>query len=997
MVMLNFKYPPTPKFLWFLTVFLLSPIADVLASDPIESHSNTHQRLEEIKSLSLSYPDSARRLLLLLRKEASSQTPFLEASITQVEGVIHVYSKEYEASIDKFQQSFDMFDEVADVLINKGDTVSLTYYKARSRQAQCKNNIGACHYMLSRSTLAIEGYLEALALHEELSKSPIKAISTAAQEDLATTTDNIGRIYKTFEQHEKALHYSLKALEMLKRLDSRSSLGCMLNISYSYKALEKNDSCMYYAQKTRALADPKEEAYEYHAAGSVIAEIYAETGQHKKALPILREIVQFREENISGRRLHNFDDLLQEVLLEMGLYSEAEERAFKVLDLTFKTDDPQQVLASYRFLKVLYQTWAENTNDPLYYKKSNTYLTKYYTLKDSVQSIDRYKEFGELQTKYESQKNERDNLILQQENLEKASLIEKQQLWVLSLGVVGGLLVVLLFISYRFYLQRKNAARKLAEDKDTIERQARKLKSLDAFKSRFFANVSHDLRTPLTLMMGHISEIKKGDNYLNVKSQESLDKLETNTNKLTHLTDEIRDLILLEDEKLTLSYGKVEMVSYLGTLVELFSSAADMKHITLTFTSPKHKALMMHVDTLQFEKIIYNLISNALKFTARDGDIKVSLNSEQGRATLIVEDNGAGISADKVDYIFNRFYQASDNPHATEEGIGIGLALVLELVELHGGSINVDSTQGKGTRFTVELPFNLDKQVTVESNDEPGYVASKKDLLITEDIDPLLFVDLQEDKKRAAGDSVVLIVDDHPDIRNYITELIQDEYIIRQAGNGEQALEVLGKEKVDIVITDLMMPWMDGYGLIHEMKQHEVLRLVPILVVSARTTEEDKIKVLEKGVNDVLAKPFLPEELKLRINNAISRKSSNHNVWDALAEDKKRLNDMEKDLLARVNTLILSRIDDGSLSVQHIADELLSSNRNAYNLVNKLTGMSPKEYISYVKFQYAMDLMKKQKVRSVTEAAQAIGMSNPTHFGKQFKRKMGVHPVELLV
>lgn len=533
--------------------------------------------------------------------------------------------------------------------------------------------------------------------------------------------------------------------------------------------------------------------------------------------------------------------------------------------------------------------------------------------------------------------------------------------------------------------------------RDEISRQADKLTRLDRFKSRFFANVSHDLRTPLTLIQGHIFRIKGEENYLNTKSQDSLLKLETNTGKLIQLTDEIRDLILLEDDKMHLKYGEIEINEYLKRLVNMFNSAAGMKKISLTFHSMVKSPVIIHLDPLQFEKIIYNLLANALKYTGTKGHINVGLNQIEDRVIITVKDDGAGISTEDAQHVFDRYYQVDQSVHYNKEGLGIGLALVLELVELHGGTIQVESKVGEGSKFSLSFPLNLDKELT-ENQENANYISVNRDLLLSEDVtlDTGSFVDIAENTKSADGVLTVLIVDDHPDIRGYIKELIDDQYLIKQASNGKEALQTLVKEKVDIVITDLMMPWMDGYGLIEEMKKQENLKDIPVLVVSARTSEEDKLKVLEQGVNDFLAKPFQPEELKFRIVNALRKSKSEPSIWDSVAQDKKKLNSIEKNILSKVNALILSRIDDPKLSVEHIAEELMASSRKAYTMINQMAGMNPKDYIRHIKFQYVMDLLKKKKVRSVTEAAQAIGMSNPTYFGKQFEKKMGVHPSDLI-
>lgn len=811
---------------------------------------------------------------------------------------------------------------------------------------------------------------------------------------LMKANNNVGEVHMAQLLYDEALEFYGKAVELAQNLEDTFSLATIYkNIGgIHYQLANDNEAYRSYKKalnfhRSGAIDDPRTRLYLLVGIGNVAT--YLE--KYKEALSVFREAEDIAQQTNLPRALINIYVSFSHCYKTMGdnsgkktYYDQSLYYSKKGLLIAQETNLAQEEYQALIGMTNIYESIGDFENA---YKISKLRVA----LKDSLFNETKAAQFAEIKTKYETERKEKENILLQKENLENEAIIGEQKRWVLSLGAGGVLLAILVLISYRFY-------KSTSKQKGVIEKQANKLQALDAFKSRFFANVSHDLRTPLTLIQGHIFHIKNEENYLNTKSEDSLRKLEINTGKLIQLTDEIKDLILLEDDKLKLNYSSIEINPYLERVVNLFSSAAAIRRVSLNFVSSIEDQLMIHVDPLQLEKIIYNLLSNAFKFTQSGGNIIISLHQEDENAIIRVEDNGAGISEDKVSHIFDRYYQASENVHSTDEGIGIGLALVLELVELHGGNIQVESKLGMGTKFIVSLPLNLDKKCS-ENAVDVRYIQDNKALLLDGETggEDGVSIDVDEEIKRGKNVPTVLIVDDHPDIRNYIKELIDDQYIIRQAGNGKEALNTLSKEKVDIVITDLMMPWMDGHGLIEEMKKQENLKNIPVLVVSARTTEEDKLKVLEQGVNDFLAKPFQPNELKLRISNALTKKNSGISIWDTVAKDKKKLNDIEKNIITQVNNVILSKINDSSLSVQDLADEMVASRRNAFRMINELTQMNPKDYIKHIRFQYVEDLMKKGKVKSLTEAAHAIGMSNPTHFGKNFETKMGVHPSVLLI
>ena len=612
----------------------------------------------------------------------------------------------------------------------------------------------------------------------------------------------------------------------------------------------------------------------------------------------------------------------------------------------------------------------------------------YISVRDSIFDRQTVDKISELETKYQTDQKEAQNKHLTAQATLQEKIITLQRIWIAVVVIFLVIVIVLLYFQFR-------TLRLVQQQKQQISEQSFRLKALDQYKSRFFANISHDLRSPLLLMRGYLQKIRDSDSYLNESASQSLHKLEDVNDKLTNLTDEIRDLILLEENRLVLSYQKVHLNEYLLRIVALFHSAAHVKKVQLDFIDHTDSNEIVHLDPQQFEKVIYNLLTNALKFTSAGDVVTMSLaKSNHNQLQIAVSDTGEGIALEKIKYVFDRFYQASDEVRAMGEGLGIGLSLVVELVELHEASIKVESELGLGTTFPIDLPRNLDKPITEAPADQQTLRVRKS---LAELSEGNISLDISENTKRRKNQQTILVVDDHPEIRTYIKELIDDEYIVRLASNGKEALDVLTHYKVDLILTDLMMPVMNGHELIDAVRFNDCLNAIPLLVVSARTTGDDLIKVLEHGVNDFVAKPFDAAELKLRIRNALTNRAvPEGKVWDEISKNNNYLSEVERDVVSRVNQLILDRVDDSSFTVQDISDELKASQRTTYRLIKDLTGQSPKEYIRLVKFQFAADLMKKNRVRSVSEAAQAIGLLNTTHFSVQFEKVMGIHPNQLL-
>lgn len=793
--------------------------------------------------------------------------------------------------------------------------------------ANSMNLIGNVYNYIGEHDSAIEFYNSAEDIYEQ----------TNDEAGLAKIYSNLAIIYGEEEDYEKCLEYAFKALEIDERgNDINGIIISSGNIGLTYRTIGDFDKSIEYLNRALDLSIKKDDQLHIASTYKNLGLSYLASKDYQKAI--------------------NYSIQAHEIADKIG-NKIVQNNTIETLATAYEAIGNLQ--AAIKYLKL------DNEIDSLLYNEESSEIRH------------------ELQARYEVGKKETENEILRQDNEINKADIEQQRL--INYFIIGGLITVILFSLVLFITNRK-----IKKQRDEIERQANKLRQLDEYKSRFFANISHDIRTPLTLISGYAHQVKTDEaNYLTEKSLQNLARLERNSRKLNDMAEEIRDLILLEEGNLRLTFTKVRIDSYLNLLVNMFSSAAEIRSTELNYTSEIAPDVIVHMDRAKFEQIIYNIISNAFKYTPEGGEVNVHLSQTSDEAILItINDSGAGIDKDYLPLIFDRYYQTPDNEFRQKEGFGIGLALVKELTTLHGGQISVESEKGSGTTFHLNLPLNHH----IGADDESIEVSSRLYDFPHESNSPTEKTYVANSLENGDAVATVLVVDDHPEVREYISKIVQTKFAVIEAKNGQHALNILDNQTVDLILTDLMMPWLDGFELIERLKEKDHLQKIPVMVVSARTTEQDKLRVLNSGVNDFMSKPFDPDKLVKRIENLIQKKDTDGNQWVDLLEDR---NGVEKDIIGKINGLIINRISDASLSVKDIAEEICASERKTFRLIKDLTDHTPLDYIKWIRFDFAKELIVNKKVRSASEAAKAIGMSNVTQFNKQYRKFHGTDPIEV--
>lgn len=542
-----------------------------------------------------------------------------------------------------------------------------------------------------------------------------------------------------------------------------------------------------------------------------------------------------------------------------------------------------------------------------------------------------------------------------------------QKMYIVLFSIILLLLIGIMVYIYRTILMKRR-----------IEEEANKA------KLQFFTNISHELRTPLTLIADPVNYIIHDDN-LNSQQRSMLQIVQRNVLVLTQLVSEILDFRKVQNGKMELRLSDFNLAESMKQWIMLFSASAQKKHITISMDAPD--TIMLRADQDKIERICYNLLSNALKYTSEGGEISLMAKEEDGRVMISVADNGCGISSDELPYIFNRFYQAKN----AGRGTGIGLAIVKAFTELHHGEVSATSIEGKGSTFTIHIPVRQKGEVTnqptekIEQLVEPSSAEEVPNQArhIDELIQPY-----QTDKPE------VLIIDDNIDIRTYLRSVLSEKYNVSEAADGKVGLELARKIVPDIVLSDIMMPVMDGLAFCQQLKTDKAISHIPVILLTARSLDEQRAEGYEHGADAYLSKPFSLRLLLSRIDNLIESRKKLNQTWSKGVEDDEIgniSNEIDKSFLKQLRKIIQENLANSDLSVEQIGDEIGLSRVQLYRKVKALTGYSPVEIVRKARLTRARHLLQTTE-RTVSEVAYAVGFSTPSYFSKCYKDEFGENP-----
>lgn len=789
-------------------------------------------------------------------------------------------------------------------------------------KAAILNSLGSFYFNRREYDLAKEKYLASLALHRAIKR----------ESGIYSNLNNLGLIHAKTGDYDKAIEYYEISLEMKRERGDKPRIANTL--------------------------------------GS-IGDIYVEWGRLEMAKKYFLEAKELQESE--GIR-----DELTRSLTQLGDLAHAQGNPRQALEWCAQScriaeEDVlwQAALACHRCLYEAHKALG-NTAEAL------SEYELYVTFKDSIFNEKNTREIAamEAQLTYERQLSDAKT---QQMGLRSRAAHERLLRWIF-VGLTIGLGLLSWFV-WRISKLRRKQNQDLQEkneqidaDRATILHQSKELAEMAKTKDRFFNNVSHELRTPLTLIVSPLEKLlKQNGDSLPKETINTLGTVRGNADKLLHLVEELLELAKLEAGTSTKEDQIVVLQPLLQQLFDNYSSLAQDKEIQYDFIFAGDKEMVIQVDARRLEKIIDNLLSNALKFTPMGGQVKMTasyLGDPVQELKVEVEDTGAGIKAEDLTKIFDRYYQSVSEGELAQGGTGIGLALAQDLAKLLGGKIQVSSEWRKGSLFTLNIPVAHSHHPSEEGRP----------------IDSSAAVPMERKGR-------ILIVEDHVALQSFLSETL-DRHECLVAANGRSALQELKrakikKEPIDLVLTDLMMPEMDGLTLIQHIVADEQLRSTRVVVLTARHDLTEKLNLLRIGVDDYLTKPFSPAELILRIDRLLEHPIENQAVDQEVETQISTDSHWLKELEVQVEHLLQSQQE---LTAGALATAMNLSNRQLLRKIKGATGLSTQLYLQECKLQLAHRLLVQRSFASASEVAKASGFSTPAYFSKVFLERFGKAP-----
>jgi signal transduction histidine kinase/DNA-binding response OmpR family regulator len=611
------------------------------------------------------------------------------------------------------------------------------------------------------------------------------------------------------------------------------------------------------------------------------------------------------------------------------------------------------------------------------YKSALYYAELYSVISDSIKRM----EANALLRSYALEREYNREIQQKESDLQRVKLLR-------NFAVIALLLVVIsLFYMYRNYRMKNKANALLAE--------------VDELKTRMFSNISHELRTPLTLILDPIQQMLD-DEQMQRPSARTLKLMERNVNKLLALINQLLDLSKLDSGKLKIELVQGDVIRHLRIIALSFTSLADKKNIHYSVKFPDEE-LISYFDADKLDKVLTNLVGNAIKYTDEGGSISVNVmvdkddshkrkSDERGESIQIeVRDTGRGIPEEELSRIFDRFYQVRGKDEPESVGTGIGLSLTKELVDLMHGDIMVESKVNLGTRFYLSIPLGTSH---LGASD---YIIVEEPEASEKSYQERLESDSRKEQPSHVGDDrqIILTVEDNEDIRIHIINNLA-EYNVMEAADGAAGLQIATEQLPDLVITDLMMPKMDGVELCNKLKTDERTSHIPVIMLTAKTSVEDRIEGLETGADDYLTKPFNVKELRVRVKNLIRQRQKLRERFrkELMLEPREiAVTSVDERFINQSLEIIEKNMSEQDFSVEQLGSELAMSRMQLFRKIKALTDQSPSEYIRTIRLKRAAHLIK-SNFGNLAQITYEVGFNHPSYFAKCFRELYGVAPSE---
>jgi signal transduction histidine kinase/DNA-binding response OmpR family regulator/TPR repeat protein len=839
----------------------------------------------------------------------------------------------------------------------------LNYHGGR---AAALTNLGTYYWEKSDHQEALKKMFLALTAYEKGNR----------QKGIYQSYNNIAGLYVAVHDYDKAIEYLNKAADMGKKNESFVDYGDLYHNLGEVHARKKDlEHAKEYYLKALAVREQKNDLYKQSVVHHDLAEVLYQSSDSKgavlhfeKALTLARQV---NAPPVIAACLGN----LSKILIQLGDYEKAEASLKESQQLVDKTGNKSMQ-------EVIYGTYSQLYEQRKDYHQALQYFRKKTQLKDSLFNEENIRKMAETENMYETQKKEQEIALLNQK-------AETQVLWRNSL--TAGLLITLTASIVIFLLQRSRT-RKAKLLLDTQQLLNRQMQETDKMRSRFFANISHEFRTPLTLILSPVEE-KLALTEVSQKDRITFQSIRRSANRLLELINQLLELSRLESGFMKLQLQPGDLHSFIMPILSAFDSMADISQAKYT-REVNLPTVTVLFDADKLEKVLNNLLSNAFKFSLRGGivDVRVSGVEKETSVELILEIRNSGpvIPADIQGKIFEPFFQGpTTSPHAMP-GTGLGLSLVKELVKLYQGDIRVASTDKDGTAFIVSLCLEKSEFLPVET----PFTSKKEAIADMEEVPESSRMDADPNSYR--DKEKILVVEDNPDVRALIRQGLESHYHVVEAAGGDEGIEMASEKAIDLVVSDVMMPQMNGIELCHLLKSNELTSHIPLILLTAKADHESKLEGLRTGADDYLVKPFNMQELQARIGNLISQRKKlirKYNQGLTIHPHEVTVTSLDERFMRRAIDLVENNLDNMNLGVDMMAEELGMSRTNLHRKLKSITGLAISEFIQDFRLRRAAQLITK-KADTISQIAYQTGFSDQSYFTKCFKKKFGKTPSE---
>lgn len=923
-----------------------SPEIDSLKNQLVGSKDTARVNLLNVLGYKLVFSDpqeaekSARESIQL-----AGQINFKRGQIKayQVLGISFDLRANYPDAIDAYNAGLTILKQL--------DTVASAH---RELHAALLNGLGTACYRQSKYQEAIVYFLHGISIAETL---PSKS-------RLAVLLMNTGLVHHDQKELDHAIDYYTKALTFGEESGNKSVVGrAANNIGIIYKEKEKYTEAIRFYERSLKM---KRELNERSGIGTTLSNlgvIYKRLGKYDEAMRYLQEASEIGRQVGDKLNLTIINDTKADLYILTKRYSLAKQ----LIDANYKL---VQEIDTREPLLLVYERYIEFYKAQGQFEKAMEWQDRKILLNDSLFNEKKSQQLAELETRFQTEKKEQTIKLLEQEKA-------LQDLW--KYVLIAGMFLIAT-ASFFIVLLQRSRARKAAQLLGVQQLLNEKLKEIDAAKSGFFANISHEFRTPLTLIKGPIEEFLEHPDPALTKEKALM--IHHNSNRLLQLVNQLLDLSRIDSGSLKFEMKGGDVHKFLRVIATSFDSHALQYNYRYTIEVPGHAAIVIF-DPDKLEKIAYNLLSNAFKFTPAGGIISFIASYEASQLMVAVTDNGEGISEKDLPYIFDRFYRSEAHATAAVEGTGIGLSLVQELVSFMGGKISVNSEKGKGATFVITLPM---KEMQAESGEIP--VSGKQVAHFSELHSHELPAEIPTDQE------IILIVEDNAGMCDFIEDQLRPFYQVITAHNGKLGLQKATCEIPDLVITDVVMPEMDGITFCASLKNDARTSHIPVIMLTAKGGHENKMEGLGTGADDYLTKPFNRQELLMRIQNLIAQRHRLREKYSrqiTLQPKDIVITSVDENFLKKIEDLIEKNLPVPEFGTPELQNMLAMSKTQFYRKIKALTGHTPGELIRNYRLRRAAQMLEKRS-GNVTEIAFAVGFGSLSYFIRSFKELFGTVP-----